>query len=426
MNSIFNDDHESTIDRYRWNRHENLFKPAFGRGCIADLPGFILKNFGVNNGQVDNIPSSYQSENPDHSVFFLLDGFGFSTVKYSLEKYGMKYLNRFFNSSEFRLITSVFPSTTSTATVTYHTNMQPIDHRVLGYTSYIPEAGIVCNMISMSPLGRNDVCILDNGYTLPWIKKNGTIYTKLRANDVQSFLYLPNAIKDSGITRITADGANISPYFSVSQMLTSLKRNLSTAKGKTFHLCYIPTIDTISHKIGPYSEETALDMEGIFMLLEKQFLGSGNLPHNTLISMSADHGHTVLDKRQKIDLSADRELKSYFSAPVVGDPRASFIRIKDGYLDSAMRHLSKTYGENFIPVLGKDLLKEGFFGTPRETGDDPSFPSDIILIPRGYTSIVDSSLRITDPGNSIDRMVGMHGGLSAEEMLVPFLTRMIA
>ena len=425
MNGSLKDDHDSIIDSYRWNLHEDLFKPAFGKGCIADIPGFILENFSIGNGHNDNQQSSYQNENPDHLVFFLLDGFGYSTVKYSMKKYRMKYLNRFFNNSDCKPITSVFPSTTSTATVTYHTGMQPIDHRVLGYTSYIPEAGAVCNMISLSPLGRKELCILDNGYNFPWIKDHGTIYTKLGKEDVKSFFYMPNAIKNSGLSRLTGEGSNISPYYSISHMLTSLRRNLSTAKGRTFHLCYISTIDTISHKIGPYTEETALEMETIFMLLEKQILSSGDLPENTFFSISADHGHTVLNKGQKIDLSADRKLKSYFSAPAVGDPRASFIRTKEGYLDSAMNRLSRMYGESFIQVLGKDMINEGFFGFPREVEDDPGFPGDIVLIPGNYTSIVDSSLTVTDPGNSIDNMIGMHGGLSAEEMIVPFFTRMV-
>ncbi|EQD56404.1 type I phosphodiesterase/nucleotide pyrophosphatase, partial [mine drainage metagenome] len=215
MKGILKGDLESIIDGYRWSSHRELLKPAFGNGCITDIPSHILENFGVDAGWGATSSQCWPSENPDHFIFLLLDGFGFSTIEHSLEKYGMKYLNKFTDKSEFKLLTSVFPSTTSTATLSYHTNMRPIDHRVLGYTSYIPEAGAVCNMISMTPLGRKEHCLLDNGYEMPWVRDHGTIYEKLRNNEVDSFLYLPNAIRNSGLTRITGNGANISPYHSI-------------------------------------------------------------------------------------------------------------------------------------------------------------------------------------------------------------------
>ena len=301
--------------------------------------------------------------------------------------------------------------------------MPPIDHRILGYTSYIPETGTVCNMISLTPLGRKEHCLLDNGYEMPWIRDHGTIYNKLQKNDIDSFLYLPYAIRNSGLTRITGNGAKITPYHSVSQMLTSLKRNLSAAKGKSFHFCYVSTIDTISHKIGPYTQDTALEIESIFMLLDEQLLRSANLPKNTFMSISADHGHTVLEEKQKIDLSTDRILKSYLSNPVVGDARAPFIRTNEGMVESTISYLTKKYKKDFISIPSKELMVEGFFGTPTSATGDVSFLSDIILIPKNSTSIFDSSLNIVDPKGKNDTMIGMHGGLSMDEMLVPFFTR---
>ena len=401
----------------------DLLKPAFGNGCIADIPSMILANFGIGKWQRAENHKNWLNGNPDHFIFFLLDGFGFSTIKHSLEKYNMKYLNKFTDNSGFDLITSVFPSTTSTATVTYHTNMHPIDHRILGYTSYIPDAGTVCNMISLTPLGRKEHCLLDNGYEMPWIEDHGTIYDRLQENDVHPFLYLPYAIRNSGLTRITGKGARTSPYLTISQTITSLKRNLSAAKRRTFHFCYISTIDTISHKIGPYTPDTAHEIESIFMLLEEQLLRTSGLPKNTFISISADHGHTVLEERQKIDLSADPKLKLLLSAPAVGDPRASFLRVKDGQMETTLGYLTKKYEKYFIPIPSKELRAEGFFGTPTRMIEDISFLSDIVLIPKNSASIFDSSMKLIDSRNDSDTMIGVHGGLNSEEMLVPLFSR---
>ena len=219
MNSIKYLDFESAIEKYRWKNYKEFIKPAFGKGCIMDIPGFIMANFNISEGVIPQKLAEIDVESPDHLIFLLLDGFGFSTIRYSSGKYGMNYLDSFIDDSTFRLITSVFPSTTSTATLSYHTNMLPVEHRILGYNSYVPEIGSVCNMISMNPIGRKDACILDNGFDFPKISEHETIHETLDRNGVASYVYLPNAIKNTGLTKLTGRGASISGYLTISQMI---------------------------------------------------------------------------------------------------------------------------------------------------------------------------------------------------------------
>ncbi len=426
MNSLKGSDFESVIDKYRWDEHSEFVKPAFGKGCIMDIPGFILSNFGINDGGKMQKIVDLDIESPDHAIFLLLDGFGYSTIRYSSGKNEMKYLEEFLGMSDMRLITSVFPSTTSTATMSYHTNMLPVEHRILGYNSYIPEIGTVCNMISMSPVGRKDSCILDNGYEMPWIRKNGTVHSKLESNEVRSFMYLPNAIKNSGLTKLTGNGSSISGYVTISQMMTQLKRDLASSRGKTFHFCYISTIDTISHKVGPYTDDAAMEIELIFMMLKEQLVNSTDVPENTSLFISADHGHMVLDRKQIIDFQHDRELRSWMSAPVYGDPRAPFMRIEKGKIESAMEYFQGRYHEDFFPLRIKDLAGKGFFGNSKNNLDHVDSLGDIVLIMKKSASVFDSSLKILDPDNDGESMIGMHGGLSPEEMIVPFISRKIA
>ncbi|MCL4357070.1 MAG: alkaline phosphatase family protein [Candidatus Thermoplasmatota archaeon] len=426
MNKERGDDLESVIDKYRWEKHNEFVKPAFGKGCIMDIPGFILSSFGIGDGGNTRRILDMDMESPEHVIFLLIDGFGYSTMKYSSGKNDMKYLEDFLDRSSMRLITSVFPSTTSTATVSYHTNMLPVEHRILGYNSYIPEIGTVCNMISMSPVGRKDSCILDNGYEMPWIRKNGTVHSKLESNEVRSFLYLPNAIKNSGLTKITGNGSSISGYVTVSQMITQLKRDLINFRGRTFHFCYISTVDTISHKVGPYTDDAAMEIELIFMMLKEQLINSPSLPENTFLFISADHGHMVLDRKQIIDFRHDKELRSWMSAPVYGDPRAPFMRFEKGGIESAIEYLEERYPENFFPVKIPDLVRGGFFGNSRNNVERVDYLGDLVLIMKNSSSVFDYSLKILDPYNDGESMVGMHGGLSLEEMIVPFISRKIA
>ena len=391
-----------------------------------DIPGLILSSFGIEDGGNSQRIQDVDIESPDHVIFLLLDGFGYSTIKYSSEKNSMKYLEEFLDRSAMRLITSVFPSTTSTATVSYHTNMLPVEHRILGYNSYIPEIGTVCNMISLSPVGRKDSSILENGYEMPWIGNNGTIHSKLDSNEVRSFLYLPNAIKNSGLTKLTGIGSSISGYVTISQMITQLKKDLINFREKTFHFCYISTIDAISHKVGPYTDDAAMEIELIFMMLKEQLVNSPGLPKNTLLFISADHGHMVLDRKQIIDFRHDKQLRSWMSAPVYGDPRAPFMRFENGRTESAIEYLKEKYPENFFPLRIQDLARNGFFGNSRNNVDRVDSLGDLVLIMKNSSSVFDYSLKILDPYNDGESMIGMHGGLSQEEMIVPFISRKIA
>ena len=427
MNRVKGDDDlESVIDKYRWEKHKEFVKPAFGKGCIMDIPGFILSSFGIGDGGNTRRILDMDMESPEHVIFLLIDGFGYSTMKYSSGKNDMKYLEEFLDRSAMRLITSVFPSTTSTATVSYHTNMLPVEHRILGYNSYIPEIGTVCNMISLSPVGRKDSSILENGYEMPWIGNNGTIHSKLDSNEVRSFLYLPNAIKNSGLTKLTGIGSSISGYVTISQMITQLKKDLINFREKTFHFCYISTIDAISHKVGPYTDDAAMEIELIFMMLKEQLVNSPGLPKNTLLFISADHGHMVLDRKQIIDFRHDKQLRSWMSAPVYGDPRAPFMRFENGRTESAIEYLKEKYPENFFPLRIQDLARNGFFGNSRNNVDHVDSLGDLVLIMKNSSSVFDYSLKILDPYNDGESMIGMHGGLSQEEMIVPFISRKIA
>lgn len=416
---------EDTISTYRLDQ-DNLIKPAFGNGSIADIPGFLKQSLGLPGRRPlpDFLKNSM--EEVDHMVFFLLDGFGHTTLEHLLKHYKAHNTEKFLEGSAYFPLTSVFPSTTSTATVTYHTDLEPLEHGIIGYISYIAELGSMCNMINLTPLGRSDYSLLEHGWRVPVIEEKGTIYQEFGKNVVDPFLYMPSAIKGSGMSEITSTGSNLRGYTSVSQMMTDLRRNIEKSVRRSIHFCYLPSVDTISHKVGPYTEETAMEIESIFHHLRKQFLEKV-VPDGTLgISISADHGHTVLPHENISDVRQDRNLAEMLRAPVAGDFRAPILKIREGGIEPAMDHLEKHYGEKFVIKRGKQAISEGFFGSGKVDRINYDRFGDLILFPRQNVGLMDSSLGILDSKlNNID-LIGMHGGLSEEEMIVPFITKTVS
>lgn len=416
---------EEIISKYGIEKHNGLVKPAFGRGSIADIPALLKQNLGLSPRHP--LPEIMESarEDVDHMVFFLLDGFGHSTVEYSLGSYKMPNMRHFLDRCDYVPVTSVFPSTTSTATVTYQTDLSPIEHGIIGYNAYISELGSVCNMISLTPVGRSDYSLLDHGWKVPAIEASGTIYEEFGRDMVDPHLYLPGAIKGSGMTRITGKGAQVNGYVSVSHMLTALRKNIEKSVRKSFHFCYIPNIDTISHKVGPYTEETAMEIDSLFQLIIDQFIENVRPDGDLGIAISADHGHTVLPSENVADVRDDHRLASMLRAPVAGDFRAPILRVKPEQLDRAVEHLEEFYGNHYLVEKGAEMVNRGYFGYGnREPLHSDRF-GDIILVPLDSTGLKDSSLGVLDEKLNRFDLIGMHGGMSREEMIVPLISRTI-
>lgn len=416
---------DSIISSYRLKEDPSLIGPAFGRGSIAEIPGYLKSSLGISPKRA--LPGIMNStlEDVDHMVFFLLDGFGHSTLQYLLENYGASNTRSFLGESSYKPLTSVFPSTTSTATFTYQTDLHPIEHGIIGYISYLSELGIMGNMITLDPLGRPGHSFLDGGWSVPAIDEAGTIYHEFQSNRMDAHLYLPYAIRNSGMTRITGRGSTLNPYVTESQMITKLRRNIENSTRKSFHYCYISNIDTISHKVGPYTEDTAMEIESIFNHINEQFIDKVESDGRIGIAVSADHGHTVITNDNLKDSRDDEILSGMLRTPVAGDIRAPLLRVREGMADLAMEHLERNYGKDYIIKTGREALSQGFYGDGIMAPENSDRFGDIVMFPKKGVGLFDSALGTLDSRLRGFDMIGIHGGLSEEEMIVPFLTRTI-
>ena len=414
---------DDLISGYRLEEYPPMISPAFGKGSIADIPGYLKSSLGLSPKRTLPDMISGTREDVDHMVFFLLDGFGHSTIKYLLDNYNASNTGSFLDKSDYKPVTSVFPSTTSTATVTFQTDLYPIEHGIIGYISYLSELGTMGNMITLDPLGMPGRSLLDGGWSVPAIDESGTIYHEFSANRIEPHLYLPNAIKNSGMTRITGRGSILNPYYTLSQMMTKLRRNIQDSRRKSFHYCYISSVDTLSHKVGPYTEDTAMEIESIFHHINEQFINKVSPEGKIGIAITADHGHTVIPHENVKDSRDDDVLSGMLRTPVAGDFRAPILRIREGMIDKAFDHLEKHYGDNFMIKTGGDTLKQGLYGIGTVAPENSDRFGDIVMFPRKNVGMFDSALGTLDFKLRGFDLIGMHGGLSEEEMIVPFITR---
>ena len=404
----------------RFNGIQNLIRPLYGNASIADIPDVARKALGVKTKHNHRGVTSHDTEQVDHLIFFFLDGFGFHSLKRSAEKFPMKNTKEFLENASLDIISSTFPSTTATATISCHTSLTPSEHGVMGYIQYLGYAGSVCNMLAMSPLGRTDPDILDGFFDVRKIEESGTIHSVMRENDITPYYYSPAEISGSNLSRIAAGAAETRGYISQSQIAAMIQSDLERESGKSFHFCYIPTIDTISHKVGPFTGDTAMDIDSIFrLILQVQEYNKADRKIGVIVS--ADHGHTLIRENGITDMAEDRYMKRILIAPVVGEIRAPFLHFRSGELDNGIDRIRTEYPE-FLPIKFNEALRTGLMGEIKQELKGFGSGEDLILVPLSDVGMNDSSLALHDPAYRKISMKGYHGGMSLEEMRIPLIS----
>jgi predicted AlkP superfamily pyrophosphatase or phosphodiesterase len=400
-------------ERQQKSARQGFVKPEYDGNSIANIPGAVAKLLGSSSHErpLTN-PSMSGFENVENVVLLLLDGLGYDALKSSRETFGVPSFDRIFSNGTQFPITSVFPSTTSSAMCSLHTGLTPQEHGVIGYTMFLGELGVVAQMLRFAPMhgGRS---LFDMGLDAQSFLDAKTIHERLNSSGVRSTVYVPWHIVDSGLSRITYRGAFVEPHSSAADMVIRVRKNLETQVANSFHFAYFPSPDSLAHAHGPYSEEYAAELESIFRLVDLQLFQKldRKVARNTVLIVSGDHGAVRVDSNKIVDVAEHPELLASLKLPPTGDSRASILNVKSGEQDKVRKFFDTKYRGLFEVKDSSKMLSEGFFGIGRTKLEVPDRIGDLVVLPTEYNAIDDSF---------IDRreyeIVGRHGGLSEEEM----------
>lgn len=102
--------------------------------CITNLACSIRKYFGLKfkHNTLEYVDKLLSEKNPKNVVVILFDGMGSRILKRNLDK------NAFLVKHMAKEITTVFPATTTAATTSMRTGLNPVEHGYLGwYTNHL-------------------------------------------------------------------------------------------------------------------------------------------------------------------------------------------------------------------------------------------------------------------------------------------------
>lgn len=397
--------------------------PRYQDYCIANIPNTVLSLFGkptqppLPQGTIP--PGKY-----NHVIFLLVDALGYHTFLKNRSLF-----NFLEPHSNITPLTSLFPSTTSAALTTLHTGLLPIEHGMLEWHLYIPQLEAI---IKSLPFCLEDKApdSLENQPIPPKeiLFNQKTIYQTLEEENVKTFSLSLNNYWQSVYSKLSRRGSKRIPFFDLSELFTRLEEVLNNVRQKhekTFTYAYIDYLDSVSHQHGPNSKFARAELIQIMTMFKKLFWDKINLKdfHDTLILIAADHGQIPVNNQKTIRLNQLPKLTKMLVQPSpdkpilsAGGPRDAFLHVQPDQQHHALAYLKEELSDRAKIYATQEVLKKGWFGKTKPTNKVLERLGNVLILPK------DNNLVWYErKDHDHHPKKGHHGGLSRQEMYVPFI-----
>lgn len=397
---------------------DDFLLPDYDVFNVRNIKSLVGKIYGINTLRTNVIPDDALDDYGGVQKVFLvvMDGFGYNRLLSYVRRHDGGTLSEIIEKGVLKPFTSPFPATTSTSLTSIFTGLTPAEHGILGFHMFSREYGCVVNTLDMKPVygysSEVEIARDLSKRVKPWMPV-------LQMHGVKTLVATKGSIIGSGLSRVIHTDQETMPYMLESEMLVKCGRALEQ-QGPIFLTLYYSGIDTLEHRYGPDSEEVTSEIQSFEFLL-KTFLDklSEATKLETLILLTADHG--VSETRKTVYLKDTSDVASRLQLPPVGDSRAAFLFAKKGEKDNLKNAFEKSV-DGFRLLEIDDLVESGAFGRNTDSRSIQSTIGDFAALSKGTTAL--SYPYYEDDRDREQR--GGHGGMTAEEVLVPLLSMRLA
>lgn len=357
--------------------------PDYTNG-IANLANSILEEFGIGEGrQRLQALDQYLKKDYENIVIILLDGMGKCIVEKNLEKDG------FFNSHLEGVYSSVFPPTTVAATTSIANGLMPCEHGWLGWDCYYPKIDKNVTVFLNQETGTDKPAA---EYPVAWTYCGyESIVSKIRRNGGNAFEVSPFA----------------EPFPDSFEKICGQIKERCKEPGKKYVYSYWNEPDHIMHRKGCYGPEAKQTVR----ILEKEVQCLCEELENTLVIVTADHGH--MDSKGVALVDYPNLTECLVRMPSI-EPRALNLFVKEEKRGQFEREFQKEFGDEFLLWTKEEVLNRNLFGTGKEHPDFQEMLGD-------YLAVATGDLSIYSTREEADFFVGVHAGLTEDEMMIPLV-----
>jgi predicted AlkP superfamily pyrophosphatase or phosphodiesterase len=405
-------------------RARGFVPPDYDGGGLLNVAATVLDVLGVRD-DTDPLPlrdlDTSLREGVRQVVLVLADGLGLAQLRALCASGDMPFVasivERARRQDAAQLIeaTTIFPSTTAAAITTLNTARTPQEHGNIAYFIWLEEFAAVTQMLRWGPGVTRRGSYFDNQRIDPReYVKVPSIHARLRQRGAQSWVIEPEIFRNEAMTRMHAAEAGYAGYYLPSSMSVRLRDLLEQrpwGDALAYVYAYWAGIDSVAHVSGPQSADHATEAALFDKALERAL--ASRPAGETLVILTADHGHAFTDPEKLIDLVGDEHLRSLLRNPIAGEPRLAFLHTDQA--DRVKQHLERRYPETFFFLDREEAIAAGLFGR-----GDPDIArqrvGEVLAMLGG-----DRAASIVKVDGQTFRHRGSHGGMSPEEMRIPVL-----
>lgn len=383
-----------------------ILKPNYAGGSIVNLMASIQAAFGAPS---TIYPSLLQLDEERlrkkrNVVLVVIDGLG----DHYLQTHG---LGSFLHQHRRDRLTSVFPTTTASAITTFATGVAPQQHAITGWFMYLHEIGTVSAILPFVPRWGGEP-LVKQGVAIERVADTPALYTRL---DRPSTVVNHNRIVNSAYSDVSTKNARRVGYNTLEDMTAKIANTVKQGKEKQYIYAYWPEFDTLCHNHGVGSQEAKKHFLDIDKRLRK--LSETLARTDTEMIITADHGLMDTEAAHMVHIDQHPRLRDTLALPLCGEPRAAYCYVRAEHDQVFRDYVSENLADKMELYSSQSLIAQGWYGlgTPhaqlsRRVGDY------VLLMKENY--VIKDRLLTEKPFSQI----GVHGGLSEQELYVPIVT----
>jgi len=349
-------------------------------------------------------------------VLLLVDALGYNQLVRLMEQGQADFWQRNLGKGTLLPITSISPSTTSTALTTIWTGSTPKQHGIIGYEMWVKSLGMVINTILHSPSTFvGDVGGLARaGFDPASFLGISPLGEQFGTRGIETHVFVPASIANSGLSRMHHIGTQLHGYSAESDLLANLRDLLnSRPNNRKFVYAYWSLVDSLMHHYGTFNERVTEQFRSFSEALERILLNKLEpwAREDTLFLLTADHGSLETPFNPAYELRLHPDLMEMLVMQPTCEGRLPHLYVKPGQLEAVGQYFEYAWPGQFSLITRQQVLESGLLGLGTPHPDLVNRIGDLVAIPHGnaYLWWV----------NKPNVMLGRHGGLHPDEMLVP-------
>lgn len=367
--------------------------------CILNTITSILKYYQVETYHTslktldEKLEKRYQNV-----IFLILDGMGEHILKNHLP-------NGYLVQKEIDCVTSVYPSTTTAALTTYYSGKPPYETGWIAWSQYFKEYGRALDMLPRRESYLGETIKNPKMDVFKSIVNYESVYKRIEkaSPHVKVFEIMPGYSEKKTTKSIRADN------------IDEIKENIETVcqiPGEKFIMAYCDNPDGLMHQYGTSSEEVRMFLNETENKIQKLV---DELPQDTILIISADHGHKDIEKAYTL-LDYPQILECLIQ-PASLESRVVGFWVKEEMKEIFVERFNQEFGEEFWLITKEEFLKQNFLGFGEKHPKIDDFIGNYIAL-----SVAGSIIRLETylaEGKKIKKST--HCGLTKEEMEVPVI-----